>query len=282
MRFKLFLEQAKYPTYEDIGREEFIDWIKSNAPHYLQHLVSGQAKPIWRGMYFNDNGYAIGDGAKFKRQAANTDNFVNLLVSHSPRWMQYPPRQHAYICTTDIGYAYYYGDDPYLVIPADTAAIGICKENDFWNSFGEEAERVFNGVEGMNGFIFEVIKKIYPDITRKDISDDYAALKENMQSITMDMLRKLDVDDFHELSRVMMRRALEYVKTFSKAHNLFDVFEEILDPGAAGFTETDGQDFRSNKKQEVWIGGPCAFIHSAILDAATDRAAIEWIADNAI
>jgi hypothetical protein len=85
---------------------------------------------------------------KFTRKSANTSNWYTQIVSNSKLWKKYPRRDKSIICTNDYMTAAGYGSEGiFLVLPENNGRVGVCPEDDFWNSFGEFApDRVNAGI----------------------------------------------------------------------------------------------------------------------------------------
>jgi hypothetical protein len=276
MRFKDYLkeqeEKYSYPHASPTSKEEVVEWIKQHSKAHVAGLLRG-GPIIWRGLSMGreDHPYGLGDTSKFVRKAANTSNFINLLVSRSSKWKDYPKRESAYICTTDLDNANNFGD-PYLVIPADDAGIGVVPAFDFWCGF-KEFDKMFKGggVEMMNEVLSAICQRFGEPI---DNSTDYAELTRILRSIWREDLEDMIGDhpdtnkDFHDMSDKIhvdfhneySRRIKMIAEKMDYRESMLTFLEGLLDPAASGFTHTKGETFHVEGDHEVWIGGTCAFI----------------------
>jgi len=275
MRFKQYLlEQDKfnYPHISPTSKEVACEWIKKHARIHLIGLKRGET-PIWRGLSFGreDHAYGVGDSNKFVRKAANTFNYINLIVSNSTKWKDYPKRESAYICTTDFHNAVNFGA-PYLVIPADNANVGIVPTFDFWYGF-KEMDRMFQGggVETMNEIVaticvraktpltneigYDDLRKTLSNISREDL-EEMSGAHPNTGDGFRDLSHKIEVDFHNSYSKKIQMIA----DKMSKGETLYSFLENILDPKESGLKHTMGHTINVDGSHELWIGGECAFI----------------------
>lgn len=109
--------------------------IATSCKGWLELVKNTEEIPIWRG---DDNhtssALSMGDSNLFTRKAANTTNWYLMWIDNSPAWENYPKRGKAYICTSSVDNAGGYGT-LHMVIPTDTAKIGIVPEADMWVAF---------------------------------------------------------------------------------------------------------------------------------------------------
>jgi hypothetical protein len=91
---------------------------------------------IWRGLPNSNRKPAlIVDPTKVERRAANTRNYMNMIVSQLiPSWSSFPPRNRSMICSGTVNTADGYGF-PYVVLPFGNPKVGIVPSLDFWDSF---------------------------------------------------------------------------------------------------------------------------------------------------
>ena len=69
------------------------------------------------------------------RVSQNTSNIYTKLMSELlPSWKNWPRRDRCAVCTNNIGYALHYGE-LYSIFPQNGTKIGLCMDNDIWNSF---------------------------------------------------------------------------------------------------------------------------------------------------
>ena len=69
------------------------------------------------------------------RESTGTNNFYTSFISTSPRWRDYPRRDHSVIGSTSDSAALKYGDSVFYVVPENGAKFAFCDAPDCWNSF---------------------------------------------------------------------------------------------------------------------------------------------------
>lgn len=116
-----------YPNDKD----KIIDVIKMHCRKALNDVKKGYI--IYRGMDFQGSMYII-DPKKGTRKSANTPNYYTWIIDNDKRWKDYPKRSKSIICTTSKRKSGVYGNK-YIVFPYDGSKIGVCPEDDIWDSF---------------------------------------------------------------------------------------------------------------------------------------------------
>lgn len=226
----------------------------------LSKYVEGQR--IYRGVKTKED--IIYSYRKVERKAANTTNYVNLLVSNLPNWKAFPPRNRSQICSGSYSYAssYAYGD-VYVVLPFDNARIGICPSTDFFD-FGRL------DVPHINRFLV----RLYLLATKKELPQEkepfFAALAELDTILTKDkiieyMNADLDRDEFLLVQRTFIKYSKQFLKDQSFSENL----EEWMDPDRNDFRVTTMSAYKSTPN-EVWTDAPILLVREKILVAYLD------------
>lgn len=134
--------------------------LKNEFSDMAKNLLKGEV--LYRGMKTKSD-YSFLDPSRFKtRRSANTSNYYTLFINNHPMWEDYPKRE--IICSTDELYAEDYGD-LHLILPENGAKIGICSDDDIWNS--------------MNVLDLNTELELRYDITQ----DSYEEMKKQTQNI---------------------------------------------------------------------------------------------------
>jgi hypothetical protein len=205
-------------------------------------------KFIYKGLeYFNKPYYAI-DSSKIKRQSQNTVNFYTEYVSkHSANWKMFPRRDHCLVCSTSSYYANNYGT-LYMVFPADGTKIGICPEQDFWESF-----RGYGKIKSMGSFadfmehVMVTSKKSNMDeFLNKPISD--CSFKDDWTHIKTVLSKTQYFSNVRDPIRTTVGQALN----------------DKLDPLKNGFSLFEpGQIHLIPNNKEVWFSGKCVIVQAS-------------------
>lgn len=228
---------------------------------------------IYRGVQNYENANIVFTHRTEERKAANTSNYVNLLVSNLPNWKDYPPRNRSTICSGNKNYADEYGrGNAFVVLPFEGAIIGICPGPDFFDSFDTSDSQVFYAVPAINDFL----EQIYFRLTRKELPETkdefFAALKEidnlldrNQVQEILDSVNK----DFPSISaRVFSKMPRDvFLGLFKKDKNWFykDLIK-LLDPVTNKFKAVNIANFPSTQN-EVWTDAPCLMVNQQLLDS---------------
>lgn len=253
MRFKEFVTEQR-PTVTTSSKEEVIAWIKQHASNYVKNSLDTN-NYIARGVPSAVQ-YSIGDSSTFKRKAAHTKNYVNLFLETSPRWKKFPSRVSAYICSNGLfGAENYSGsDDPYLVIPADDAHVGVCPEEDFWISFERGFAKAklnqFGNIDELNRMITMI-----GDVNKIKFSEvDSDEFHEQLEEILVEDIMKANKSPA-ALQLVQAMHALN-------VENLNDLLEIVLGPELNKFQQYKAHsvNVRTGTPFECWVEGKCAFI----------------------
>lgn len=197
-----------------------------------------------------------------ERSAANTTNYVNLLVSNLPNWKDYPPRNRSSICSGDKGYAEEYGF-AFVILPFEGARIGICPGGDFFESF-------FYSVPEINDFL----ERIYLLLTNKKLPEKkepfFAALKEIDELLDRKKVKEIKVSEDPEttFNRVFSKIPRPFfMGLFQKDKNWFyDDLVDFLEPTKAGFKVVNISQFPETTN-EVWTDAPCLMVNQQLLDS---------------
>jgi len=239
-RFKNYITEG-FGSYTSTGRTESlsedkaIDLIKTHCKNNFKRLFKSDTSiKIYRGIknFGEDFGY-IDTNKGEPRVSANTYNYMTLFMDKLPSWRGWPKRSKSVICTTSNRYAGNYGN-LYYVIPYDNTKIGICPEDDVWNSF-------------------YVLSPIDVDMFNYRLNASF--MKNNIQgsSKNWNKLKK----SLSELERYPLDDTLY---KFLETKPFIDNFNKLLDPKLNNF-KMGIEKIQSNK--EIWIQGECIFITKA-------------------
>jgi hypothetical protein len=265
-------ETISTPNFQNMRRveeHEVKEWIKKNASRYIQKLKDGSASPIYRG-FTAEAPYLIGDSRSLKRRAAYTANYINLLVSNDAAWKRFPPRSSSYICTTNEHKAEQYGDLA-LIIPADSAQIGICTESDFWDSFSflKRRHKNVDSINTMLEFIkeemnlkldeqkmtFDEMRRVLSDVTTEKLHDFVNQL-EGFDNDHPDHTR-----DYNQRWAKIIRETI--LQSPNMGDSLYEWLSKSMDPYTNKFQVLNGREFDIHGDHEVWVHGEVAVIGHA-------------------
>ena len=198
------------------------------------------------------------DPKKHERKSANTENYYTLWTDNSKKWSKYPNRSQSIICTSRRQYALGYGE-AFIVIPFDGATIGICSEDDWWQSFSKSLQNFPRTVMSMGGFMKELQQAVAnllgktPADARKIMSKDYNSLVKT--------LKKGD-KKFKEDAEWSERATLDMYKVIDYYDGFMNMMEYVLDPKNNGFKVIpfDKYSMDNFPNNEIWTDSPCLMI----------------------
>ncbi len=216
-------------------------------------------KYIFRGTLTGNWDFAFGNSkAREKRKSHNTKNYSTLFFDNHPMWSKFPKRSESFVCSTDAvkakGYGYG-GGAVYNVFPENGTTIGVCPENDIFQSFSKTMH--MGSVGSLNSFVGLVIDLVNTVNYSIGTSDDsYKVLVKKFKDIKKiwDTLDQQVIDDTYLTAPFLHDVNGDF------DGDLFKLFEYIYNPQKNGFKIVkSGQKLPDNK--EVWMGGNCLFIN---------------------
>jgi len=238
-RFKDYILEASYGgsgRTQSIDEDTTVDLIRTHCKkNYKKLFKNDSSVRIYRGIKTFGPIYGYIDSDKgVPRVSANTSNFMTLLMDNLPSWNGWPKRSKSIICATSTGISGNYGTN-YTVIPYDDALIGVCSDDDLWNSFS-----TITCVAEFNASL----KKIFLSngITRAD--SDWNTFKKSL----------IKIENGQFLSWMMM---------FFGSKPFINNFDIELDPKINGFEM--GINNLSTFK-EVWIQGKCILLRTEVVN----------------
>ena len=179
------------------------------------------------------------------RRSRNTSNYYTEWVDNSPKWSQFPKRSRSLICTSDKVYASGYGQIA-VVVPIVDTTVGVCPDNDWWNSFRKQSPR-YTTADDVNGYVHEVLKS--NDIFLNGRTVTYSQFIEPLKTADL----KKAVIPPHELYGPLHKQALEL-------GSLYALMDHIFDPAANEFSLTSWKQYSVIGEHEVWLSAPCVMV----------------------
>lgn len=249
MRFREILEgyHDMYQTSKSDAAAAAHQPLQNIAPAQKMIDFAKRKQCIYRGLPSNEP-YLMVDPSNWNRRAANTSNYVNLILSNAASWSAFPKRK--LICSTNSGAADGYGEI-YVVVPLDVnARVGICPASDMWISFAGKYD-----VEDVNACV--------------DCAFEAYDIKPNQED-----WQKF-IQDCKDLNRCAYHDNEPQSNDYGSSvpHDLNGLFtdtiatlEKYLDPAANGFKVTNWGDFRTGPDHEVWLDSPCLLIKETVWD----------------
>ena len=193
---------------------------------------------IYRGVNSNYDAIVIDPkNVKKKRISANTTNYYTLLMDNSSSWKQYPKRSESIICSTDICNADSYGI-LYEIFPLDGAKIGVCSDEDVWDSF----KNLSLSMDFFNTYLTSIlnIKNVhgrleYPKGNMNNFDSSFSVLKSACKEFDTNVGV---VSDWREQIKYMVdsytsKNIMKILKSYKG--NLLNTLNTKLSPAKNGF-----------------------------------------------
>jgi hypothetical protein len=279
MRFKEFLlEQNAGAASQRVSTIEVdasdLKEFFSNNPIARKNLKNDIC--LYRGMGYEDGRYLFGDSRTFKRQSANTQNYLTTFLSTLDSWKSFPSRQHSFICSTGNNVSSGYGVK-YAVFPADDAKIGYCEARDFWLAF-KRGITFAGDLDTVNHLLVQLwresdegpynqepLSENDPLLLRKQLKTlDIKSVQKCVQKLN-DRLSQRAKSRFISLERVMLDQNLKNVDEV-----LEHGFNPTLNSITAGTTSTMGNILMKydddGEEYESWVEGRCFFIRMSFYE----------------
>lgn len=137
MRLKSYLTEGRTKIINEL---QFINDVKKRC----SQIVDTYKKTNWTNIYYRgisdefNSAFGFVQPSKFKRESAwATRNTYTLIIDNLSSWKKYPKRSKSIIMTTDRSDAQGRAGNniPYICFPINGSKIGICPEDDIWDSF---------------------------------------------------------------------------------------------------------------------------------------------------
>jgi len=239
------------------GRSQKVDWQAIYDARDRYSVAFNQAlkgNKIYRGLPFNED-LLHANPTQTVRKSQNTTNFYTLLMDNLASWKNYPKRSRALICATSEGRAMDYGY-AYVVLPEGNPMIGVCGENDLWDSFPNVMSTLNLG--GMDRFN-EVIGSIADGYGLRMDDDDYQSFIKDLEKADEYRAQGLELD--RSAVNRGFYRAIEYL--FKQKVPLIRTFESLMMPSKNGFdlTSLGNLNATSHQGKEVWFNSPAWLVN---------------------
>lgn len=256
LTFKKFLTEAaiKEPQYVDISVDAAIELLNTKCKNALWMLQEN--KPLYRGdenVTFPASGFKDVDSNKSERRSQNTSNFYTVILDNHPDRKNFPKRSKSFIATTDKSYARGYTDEePFIVIPEDSAKIGFVNKDDMWKTviklFGYA-----NMLDGQNA--------VFEQIFFRD-----GKFKVSPYSITIDDFYKFDkaLKDGDEEAYKLLSKALGRMHADMYKNSFIEEIWKAYSAESTGHTVHTTKNMPHDKNSEVWVGGKMVFIQPKV------------------
>ena len=242
-------------TPAKLSSQQLIDWITEHSKSFLSNNT-----PIFRGFSHTTPDLAFADTNNFHRKSSNAPNHYTLWLDNHPDWEKFPKRSKSYVGSPDFETASSFGD-VYLVIPEDTALIGVCPANDLWRSFPKVPD-------DLHIFMMEMVE-IAEEITGKQLpDDDYKLMKLAFDVVDIPQIKEINLGHLSFSDELTIEAHLETMEQ-NHLENLGEYVAYVLDPDL-DFGIITAKDFQIHADVEVWVQGKICLIRKSELSKYPD------------
>lgn len=272
--FKTFLRESQFT------RETSLVSALSYAREHCKLAMANMDKGVfvYRGVRGSNPDYLLVDPKVSKRKSANTNNLYNLILSNSPKWALYPPRDNSIICTTNHEYSTGFGSE-YLVIMPDDARVGECCDEDLWNSFKTIIEFGIQSMHEFNLFIEDFIKIVFMmgDVgVQADPFASWASLQRALTLVTnvisdkpLTLKRDFKVSANKLRNKTSCRINVDFaphvdlvnliLDKIAQGKTMMSVLDDLLNPKDNGFIRRSVDELHTGSN-ELWTDSKCLLI----------------------
>lgn len=250
-----------------ITEDKFTNDVRKKCSQILDTYKNGN----WRSVYYRGIGEGFKDDfgfiqpSKFKRESAWANrNTYTVLIDNLPSWKAFPKRSKSIIMTTEHENARGRGISGrvYIVFPVNGSKIGICPEEDIWDSFPKLMSRF--GLTHMNNFNDYFMADLVAHIGKGQYDqDEWDDLKKLFNTIIPDPDTKEGFRAAHTID------AFDLEPFIGK--KLGDAVIPYLDPKTNNFKIYTTKQLPPKYYAEAWTDGDCYLIQSKNLTELMDK-----------
>lgn len=243
-KFKQFLNEGRSKS---IKFDESVEIARDNCKDAIRKWMSEHK--IFRTFDHNDK-YLLLDPRGSTRTSSNTLNYYTLWINNHESWKSFPTRE--VICSGGSGQrAFSHGASAtYAVLPFDGSNIGICPQDDIWDSFGIIETFGFADANDLNNWIYWDLPEV-PEF-------NWGSFKKKTKKINIkeDLYRKSS-------SKSTVQKYFNNEDFIS----LYDFMEVALDPKRNGFDLQKISKYKlgPGDNKEVWIDQPCLMVDPGLM-----------------
>ena len=252
MRFTGFIHlKNKANRDEPLSASEAVDWIKKNAAHTIEAYKTKKNCRIYRGAFSNHKCYLVDPSKSPDRPSANTESYYTFFINNDKSWSKYPKRE--IICTSS--YSEAFSGDTFVVIPEDSAKVGICPGKDMWDTVTKYGgpQEVNRNITGAALNILESGRYTARQLGIGVHIDNYSKLKKLFN--VFDRVKKESI--------TLLENSCALMSDFSVSNMTFyDFYASIMNPTKLKFKSVNVGDSLPSPR-EVWTDAKCLLINAS-------------------
>lgn len=274
----IILSNAKNNKYEisEIKLDKILEFLEKNCSIALENFR--QNIIIYRGVSSKTAETNIFVTKPLERISYGSPNvYTRLMSGVLPSWKNYPKRSESFICTTSKNYSSTFGK-PYIIFPFNNPKIGICTEEDLWDSFTQVIDYLDMDMDAFNYEVIDLLAKIDP-CNMSSTHGSVHLLKEYYRNMFISesdekIYKTLETTSNTLITAKKINNApfLRFIKSNRLSTTFYDYYENgdnfisfldfILDPAKNDFKliALDMLNNTNKSSNELWFSCPAVFI----------------------
>lgn len=247
-----------------VSLSDAVELLHDNCSHAMSIFSHDTA--IFRGDRMNDSAgkmcSIISTANSRRKSAGGIGNYYTEILDNIPSMKDFPKRSRSLICSTKFADAEQYGTEVYVIVPFDTAKVGIVGKHDIWEVYVELFGHHLP-INHVNDFFKEMgIKDDWEDFEK--FSDELKSGDEDAKSAFLNL---------PELKRVFSKEELE--KEYERCKDDFiGVLNDVYSPEKTGMQWCYAADLKKHdlvQRTELWIEGDVVSLsYDAFIKAIED------------
>jgi len=270
-------------------------WFKKHHSSAMSQVIKGNF--IYRGLRRSNSKFLYVRPSQVERQSKNTKNIYTALMDILPSWQGWPRRSRSVICSDSSEYASgYLGEREkntystsklgalYIVLPKNGSKIGVCPDQDIWDSFVNIQERWnADNMHMFNQSFDDILQRAYDLVIGDRYNKEIGELNgEGMDFflnhiegiISKNTLKKL-MNDYDYGRNAEIGDMLEY--KFGKNISWIEYFDDLMNPDKNNFKLQPIESYNPREvdstrdMHEVWTESDCLFVRMSNFNANYTR-----------
>lgn len=279
MKILEILNEVTRTQMKKVTGEEVAQSLTTNCNDMVTSYLNGYG--LYRGRGRKNLGFGYFDGRNAPiRKSANTQNYINLIVSNSPNWKNWPKRDRSIFGSTNPRFASDYGR-LYIVFPFNDVLIGIAGNNDFWYSMDYFQKNLNINVPSFN----DVLATLSKDLKIPLNDDNILEFEKDLNSLQnrLDELIKIKMsrgptgydddsneiwptkDEYKDISEFVPYYYSDVLNFLKNQSNLLKKLYKLTDPKLNNLKILTPKNISYNKSEEYyafewWMEGPAYLV----------------------
>jgi hypothetical protein len=262
---KILLSDAVNDNWSEniISNEQFEKLINTDYSNSYQNIIKYN-KCIYRGdkNLREDKIYQISPSLRKSRDGISDNIYTTLFSEILPSWSKYPKRNHCIIGITENNRIGQYGKR-FIILPKNGTELGICLNNDMWDSFNIQKLDENIGNNNIRNFCNSLLN-IFSYITKKKYNYiDKDVILYWFNEVAPEFFKY--PSNIKKIKKYPMFDTYSYAKIISiiieNCNNLIEYYDKSLNAKDNGFELIDISEYKNIEGiKEVWFDNTCLIL----------------------